>query len=239
MTTLATQIADFKQIVATTSVPIHNGLVHHRWPLIDSAAEIYGHYSRSGLDRLAHSLHYNRTTLQDYVYFAEQFPANQPDKRQAIGQLRYSLVRNAIRAARRIPDEPRNNPLWWIQQAHDNRWNSKQLEKAVQQYFGKRTVSPAEGSPRRQSAPALIKSDRKSVVVNQSTFLSQMTALTEPEAHLVENSQSPMQLLLASDPRMGRAVQVAEAQLRQADQELTTLQERITQFNQHFAPFLG
>lgn len=118
--TLEGLIEHFRQALEVSRIPLHNGLVANRWALIDCAANIHQYYPQTGLDIAAQSLNYNRTTLQDYVYFAECFPASQPEERRAIGQLPYSLVRNAIRASRRASEVPQNNPQWWIQKALKN-----------------------------------------------------------------------------------------------------------------------
>lgn len=135
--TLNGLIERFRRTLATTRIPRHNASVQRRWALIDCAKDIHHYYPQTGLDSAAKSLPYNHTTLQTYVYFAEYFPADQPEVRRTIGRLSYSLVREAIYAARRAIEAPRNNPQWWIQQALQNHWTGKHLEKEAQKYFGR------------------------------------------------------------------------------------------------------
>ena len=153
--TLNGLIERFRQVLDTTRIPLHNGLVANRWALMDCAKDIHHYYPRTGLDIAAQSLPYNRTTLQDYVYFAECFPASQVEERRAIGRLPYSLVRNAIRASRRAPESPQNNPQWWIRRAQKNHWTSKQLEEDVQKYYGRRQFRHSKENDVQQPSSAI------------------------------------------------------------------------------------
>ncbi len=240
MPTLKDLVNTFQQTLMSHPIPKSYGLVQHRWALIDCVAEIHRHYPHNGLDVAAQSLRYNRTVLQDYVYFAEQFPASQPTERAVIGALSYSLVRVSVRAARRTQDQPQSDPHWWINEALKHEWHSKELEHFVRQYYGKKYVRTSKSQSESVNTPAT-----PSPVASPPILASEPSQKLSP--HVIkppaprqstffdpaESSPDP------TDPRLARALRVAQTALSRADHELSILQERIAEFNRQFAPFLG